>query len=186
MLTGRRNGTFVFAGVITVTVIVAACGNNGGAGGGSAFDAGDDFGSSSDATGNSDVKGFGQDGSSSGGGDGSFTGDADFPCDGCSPFPPQGAPTCNPQTLGAPTLVYPLDGMLLPPNMNVLEVQWVPPAGASLFEVDFTNAATDVKRRDDVQRRSRRCAAPRTSAAGSPCRSRRGTTSRTPTATAIR
>jgi hypothetical protein len=71
--------------------------------------------------------------------------DADFPCDGCAPFPPQGTTTCSPQTLGAPTLVYPLDGMLLPPNMNVLEVQWVPPQGAALFEVDFTNAVTNVK-----------------------------------------
>jgi hypothetical protein len=29
--------------------------------------------------------------------------------------------------------------------MNVLEVQWVPPAGATLFEVDFTNGATNVR-----------------------------------------
>jgi hypothetical protein len=41
--------------------------------------------------------------------------------------------------------VYPLDGFLLPPNMNVLEVQFVPPAGATLFEVDFENAVTNVK-----------------------------------------
>jgi len=48
-------------------------------------------------------------------------------------------------TLGPSTLVYPPDGVLLPPNMNVLEVQWVPPSGATLFEVDFQNALTDVR-----------------------------------------
>ncbi len=61
------------------------------------------------------------------------------------PFPDPGAPACSPSTLGPPTIAYPLDGLLLPPNMNVLEVQFVPPAGATLFEVDFTNAITSVK-----------------------------------------
>jgi hypothetical protein len=68
-----------------------------------------------------------------------------YPCTGCPTFPPSGTPTCPPATLGAPTIAYPLDGLLLPPNMNVLEVQFVPPAGATLFEVDFTNAITNVK-----------------------------------------
>ena len=67
-----------------------------------------------------------------------------FPCDGCTPFPPLGTTDCAPTVLGPATLAYPLDGMLLPPNMNVLEVQFVPPAGATLFEVDFENAITDV------------------------------------------
>jgi hypothetical protein len=68
-----------------------------------------------------------------------------FACDGCAPFPPRGAIVCDPTALGTSTLVYPPDGVLLPPNMNVLEVQWVPPSGAALFEVDFANAATDVR-----------------------------------------
>jgi hypothetical protein len=70
---------------------------------------------------------------------------SDYPCSGCPSFPPSGAPVCSPGVLGAPTIAYPLDGLLLPPNMNVLEVQFVPPAGATLFEVDFENAITDVK-----------------------------------------
>ncbi len=70
---------------------------------------------------------------------------ATFPCDGCTPFPPIGTSTCAPNVLGPPTLVYPIDGLLLPPNMNVLEVQFVPPQGAVEYEVDFENAVTDVR-----------------------------------------
>ncbi len=70
---------------------------------------------------------------------------ATFPCDGCTPFPPPGTSTCAPNVLGPPTLVYPLDGLLLPPNMNVLEVQFIPPQSAVEYEVDFENAATDVR-----------------------------------------
>ena len=91
-----------------------------------------------------------------------------------------------PQTLGAPTLVYPPDGVLLPPNMNVLEVQWVPPTGAALFEVDFTNGVTERPRGDTVQLDHERAAASANVGCGAhAARSRSGTTSRTPTATAI-
>jgi WD40-like Beta Propeller Repeat len=38
----------------------------------------------------------------------------------------------------APTLVYPPDGVLVPPNLNELEIQFTPAAGTSLFEVGFT------------------------------------------------
>ncbi len=38
----------------------------------------------------------------------------------------------------APTLVYPPDGVMVPPNLNVLEIQFVPAAGTNLFEVAFT------------------------------------------------
>ena len=77
----------------------------------------------------------------------SFVVDANFPCDGCGAFPPGSAPACGATTLAPPTLVYPPDGVLLPPNMNVLEVQWLPPAvgSASLYEVDFSNGITSVK-----------------------------------------
>jgi hypothetical protein len=85
-----------------------------------------------------------------GGGDGNGSMksvDASFSCDGCGAFPPAGAPTCSGTTLAPPTLVYPPNGVLLPPNMNVLEVQWVPPAigSATLYEVDFTNSVTNVR-----------------------------------------
>jgi len=68
-----------------------------------------------------------------------------FPCDACNPFPPLGTSDCSPTVLGPPQLVYPLDGMLLPPNMNVLEVQFVPPPAATEYEVDFENGITDVR-----------------------------------------
>lgn len=66
------------------------------------------------------------------------------PDGGCPMFPPIGTKECDPQVLGPPTLVYPTDGLLLPPNMNVLEVQFVPPQGATLYEVDFLNNVTNV------------------------------------------
>ncbi|HSQ66882.1 MAG TPA: hypothetical protein VLM85_26870 [Polyangiaceae bacterium] len=86
-----------------------------------------------------------------GGGDGTLTNDGpspdaqNFPCDGCGPFPPPSAPQCSPQVLGPAKLAYPTDGLLLPPNMNVLEVQFVPPQGAVEYEVDFENSITDVR-----------------------------------------
>lgn len=122
--------TALLFGALSLVSVVAACGSNGGTSGNGP---GSGDGGSGDAT-------------TDGGGltDGA-TGDADFMCDGCAPFPPMGAPQCTPMVLGPPTLVYPPDGVLLPPNMNVLEVQWVPPAGASLFEVDFENSVTDVR-----------------------------------------
>jgi hypothetical protein len=128
----------VAMGTSIAIAIVAACGGGGGTKG-NGNSPGDD-GGSNDGTAGGDVMSF-ADGN---GGDGAVT-DADFPCDGCAPFPGQGTTSCSPQTLGAPTLVYPPDGVLLPPNMNVLEVQWLPPQGASLFEVDFTNGVTDVR-----------------------------------------
>jgi hypothetical protein len=63
-------------------------------------------------------------------------------CPGCVAFPPDTAPAC---AGGAPSIAYPPDGVLLPPNMNVIESHFVPGAGEALFEVDFTNAVTDVR-----------------------------------------
>jgi hypothetical protein len=48
-------------------------------------------------------------------------------------------------TACAPTLVYPPDGVLLPPNTNVVEVHFLPGAGNSLYEISFKNAVTDVR-----------------------------------------
>ncbi len=91
-----------------------------------------------------DDSGVGGDGTTGDGGS-NAPDSSTYPCDGCANFPPIGTTPCAPSVLGPPNLVYPIDGILLPPNMNVLEVQFVPPAGATLFEVDFENAITDVR-----------------------------------------
>jgi WD40-like Beta Propeller Repeat len=65
-------------------------------------------------------------------------------CPGCT-FPPDNAPPCAP---GAPAidLVYPNDGVLVPPNMSTISVQWTPFGTTfSEFEVDFANGNTDVR-----------------------------------------
>jgi len=70
-----------------------------------------------------------------------------IPCAGCATFPPLG-PGAPPPCTGTgvdPQLVYPPDHVLLPPNMNVIEVQFMPGTGNMLFEIDFENAATDVR-----------------------------------------
>lgn len=55
-----------------------------------------------------------------------------------------GAPPDSPTKFGgpedaskAPSMVYPADGVLVPPNMNVLEFQFMPGAGNDLFELTF-------------------------------------------------
>lgn len=56
------------------------------------------------------------------------------------------APFTGPADPGrAPALVYPNDGVLLPPNLRLLEVHFRPGAGNTLFEIAFENAVTDVK-----------------------------------------
>jgi hypothetical protein len=65
-------------------------------------------------------------------------------CPGCSAFPGDATPACT-GTAAAPTLVYPPDGVLLPPNMNVIEVHFLPGQGNDVFEIDFQNTALDVR-----------------------------------------
>ena len=142
----RRRASSVLLVILTIGAgLAAACGSSGNASDASA-------GGFSSAGGASATNGGGAGGASTmsgtfvgSGGSGGKT--AYFPCPGCKPFPGPGAKDCSPTTLGPPTLVYPPDGVLLPPNMNVLEVQWVAPASgmATLYEVDFTNAVTNVK-----------------------------------------
>jgi hypothetical protein len=128
----------LFGAVLAFPPLVAlyACGSNAGQGGG-----GGDGGGSGDGT-------FGGDTPVFGGPDGGFDvpvvfQDAGFTapdCPGCT-FPGPGAPTCS----GAPpiNIYYPPDGVLVPPNMNVISVQWTPFGTAfKEFEVDFTNAVT--------------------------------------------
>jgi hypothetical protein len=148
----RTYGSWILAAALSIGV-VAACGSNGGptangstfGDGGSAGDGTAGGGTTDDSSTDGPTLGDGNGGGNDGAPTDAAPDTSDYGCDGCAPFPPLGAPQCSPQTLGAPTLVYPLDGVLLPPNMNVLEVQWVPPAGAALFEVDFENAVTDVR-----------------------------------------
>lgn len=45
----------------------------------------------------------------------------------------------------APELVYPNDGVLLPPNLGRLEIHFLPGAGNTLFELAFSNGLTDVR-----------------------------------------
>src|SRR4029077_7177311 len=59
-------------------------------------------------------------------------------CPGCT-FPPASAMPC---ASSAPPIhiVYPLDQVLLPPNMNVISVQWTPFGSAfKSFSVDFSS-----------------------------------------------
>jgi hypothetical protein len=69
-----------------------------------------------------------------------------YPCSGCGPFPSLGATTCTQAVLAPPILVYPEDGVLLPPNLGALEVHFVdPPQAPPLYEVDFENSVTDMR-----------------------------------------
>ena len=69
---------------------------------------------------------------------------------GCGTFPPDNAPQCT-QTNITPQIYYPNDGVLLPPNMEVVAVHYTPfPGGPPAlpiqeFEIDFENANTDVR-----------------------------------------
>ncbi len=63
-----------------------------------------------------------------------------------------GAPPDAPTKFGgaddpsrAPTLVYPNDGTMVPPNLNVLEFHFMPGAGNSLFELSFQGTTVDLK-----------------------------------------
>jgi hypothetical protein len=57
-------------------------------------------------------------------------------CMGCR-FPAPGAATCS--NAPAIQIVYPADAVILPPNLNVLSVQWTPyGAGYQRFSVDFS------------------------------------------------
>jgi hypothetical protein len=64
-------------------------------------------------------------------------------CPGCPSFPGPTTPACTAMS-ETPTIIYPPDGTLVPPNMNVLETQFDQGMGNTLFEIDYENAATDV------------------------------------------
>jgi hypothetical protein len=66
-------------------------------------------------------------------------GATNLPADPAQPF-------TGPADAGrAPDVVYPNDGVLLPPNLGRLEVHFLPGAANSLFEISFSNDITDIK-----------------------------------------
>jgi hypothetical protein len=64
-------------------------------------------------------------------------------CAGCK-FPPLTATACA-SSAPAIKIVYPTTGVLVPPNMNSLSVQWTPYGGYQTYEVDFSNNITDTR-----------------------------------------
>ncbi|MGH7270701.1 MAG: hypothetical protein ACREJ3_09740, partial [Polyangiaceae bacterium] len=128
-------GLPLFALVFPVSAALYACGSNAGntADGGSSFNVGGGDSSTGNTTDGGAPLG-------SGTANGTFTSPD---CPGCT-FPATTAPSCG---AGAPAihLVYPPSGVLLPPNMNTLSIQWTPSAGFSEFEVDLKNAVTDMR-----------------------------------------
>ncbi len=137
--------SFAALAVLLPAAGLYACGSNGG----NNTNGGGDGGNGGDGSGNGGDGGTCLTCPSEGGGgdgyvppvfeDGGFSaGDCDG--GGCT-FPPPGAPACT----GAPpiNIVYPVDGTLVPPNMNVISVQWTPYGSAyKTFEVDFNNSVT--------------------------------------------
>jgi hypothetical protein len=71
---------------------------------------------------------------------GTFT---DSDCSGCT-FPSLNASACS-SSSPAIKVVYPIDGVLVPPNMNVITIQWTPYGGYQTYEVDFENSVTDTR-----------------------------------------
>ncbi len=60
------------------------------------------------------------------------------PADAAQKFTGAGDPT------RAPDVVYPNDGVLVPPNLGRLEVHFQPGAGNTLFEIGFQNTISDI------------------------------------------
>lgn len=64
----------------------------------------------------------------------------------------EGAPPDAPSRFGgaddpaaAPEIVYPSDGTLVPPNLNELEIHFLPGPGNTVFEVRFEGSAVDLR-----------------------------------------
>jgi hypothetical protein len=65
-------------------------------------------------------------------------------CPSCPAFPGSGTPACT-ATTQTPAVLYPPDGALVPPNTNVMALQFDAGMGNTYFEIDWENAATDVR-----------------------------------------
>lgn len=44
----------------------------------------------------------------------------------------------------APALVYPLDGVLVPPNLDAMEFQWMPAPGSTEYDLEFSGPTIDL------------------------------------------
>ena len=66
-------------------------------------------------------------------------GATDLPPDPTTPFGGANDPT------RAPDVVYPNDGVLVPPNLRLLEVHYRPGANNTLFEIAFENDLTEIR-----------------------------------------
>jgi len=115
-----------------------------GGGGGSGGNGGGGDGGSSGLLGGGSSGTFGS-GTNSAAASGTARGTFTAPdCANCT-FPDLKAPSCA-ASVPAIQVVYPIDTVLLPPNMNVISVQWTPfGAPFSRFEVDFENGVTDTR-----------------------------------------
>jgi hypothetical protein len=60
------------------------------------------------------------------------------------PDDPGGAFEGDEDAARAPQLVYPSDGVLVPPNLREIEIHFLPGEGNELFELSFTNGFTDI------------------------------------------
>ncbi|MBI4701150.1 MAG: hypothetical protein HY744_08330 [Deltaproteobacteria bacterium] len=145
------------AGASTTSSGSGAAAGQGGWAGGSAPGGG---GSGAGSAGGEGGAGTGAAGGGGAGGSGG-AGGACAPADDWKPGEPPGpvtnvlaggAPNDAPKKFGgpndpakAPAISYPADGTLLPPNLNVLEVQFVPGGGTTLFEVRFASPAVDLR-----------------------------------------
>lgn len=67
--------------------------------------------------------------------------DASFPADKVKGFSDDG----KLEQGRAPELRYPQSGVMIPPNLVELEVQWRPGSGNDAFELRFQNAGTDIR-----------------------------------------
>jgi hypothetical protein len=153
-----RLGLGALGVLLPLFLFVHGCGSSGGTG----FGAGDGNGSGSSSGGGfgGDDGGAGSDDASISSDDGGFGGfgaaDVSAPdsgvaygtfttpdCHGCT-FPSATAAACP--SAPAIKLVYPADGVLVPPNMNVISVMWTPfGAPFTTFEIDFKNQVTDTR-----------------------------------------
>lgn len=97
-------------------------------------DAGDagDAGAAGDAT-------TGTDGGTGGGGSG-FDAEAEtpIPAEAGALFGGPADPT------RAPTIAYPNDGVMLPPNLKLLDIHWMPGAGNTLFQITFSSPTANI------------------------------------------
>jgi hypothetical protein len=57
----------------------------------------------------------------------------------------KGFDSAKPATARAPTLVYPLDRVMIPPNLVEMDFQWLPGQNNDLFEIALSNEHTDVR-----------------------------------------